>query len=737
MIAKNEAKTLPKCMASLKEFTDRGGEVILCDTGSTDGTAELARSLGCTVAEVGEKFITTIDEDLAQKLNKRFVVKGEEPIVKDGNKLFDFASARNFANKLATNDMICTLDADEAYSVLNIDKLNELIDEGYTQFEYQFVFAHDQWGKPAIQFVQSKFFNRSNIQWTGIVHEVLSGAGNIKMLGTDVIYLEHWQEPAKDHRGNYLVGLALDCYQNPEKDRQSHYLAREMVWNGHPKSAIKEFERHIKMDRWPAEKSQSMIFMGDSYGMLNQPEEQIKWYALAFHTDPNRRESLIKLARFYQFNNKPLAVLAYAKAALEIPWTDYYANDKAMYEQVPHELLYWGYGWTGNIPEAQKHIMKALEYQPYNQKYLEETKYYFEYPANKVEGWMTFPELQWIYNTAKRHIRIAEIGSWKGRSTHAWASGTKGFITAIDTWEGSTDMADGTYEIARREDVFQQFKENTKQFENIITHQEASPKAAQYFEDKLFDVVFIDATHTYAEVKADIEAWLPKAKMVIAGHDYLPNIWHQVVEAVDEKFGKPDGVAGSIWYKYLVPTVTFIVPTLGRPEGLKRCLDSIEKLNYPKELIQTIVIDGEGTVPEKVARGLWQAKGEYIVYGSNDVEFTPDSLYNALQTDKGLVAFNTGELLPDEGNICEHFIIKKDFIKRIGGEIFDTEFHHVGVDNLLWAKALKLGQAARRQDAIVKHYHFSTGTPNDAIYQKGWSKVEEDRALLAKKMKEI
>jgi hypothetical protein len=154
-------------------------------------------------------------------------------------------------------------------------------------------------------------------------------------------------------------------------------------------------------------------------------------------------------------------------------------------------------------------------------------------------------------------------------------------------------------------------------------------------------------------------------------------------------------------------------------------------------LIETIVIDGEGTVPQKVAQGVWQAKGEYIVYGSNDVEFTPESLINALMCNWDLVAFNTGVIGPDEGSICEHFIIKKDFIRELGGEIFDTEFHHVGCDNLLWAKAKKLNQAIRCENAIVHHYHFSKGAPNDEIYQKGWSHVEEDRALLAKKLKNL
>ena len=734
MIAKNEAKTLPRCINSLKDFISRNGEIILCDTGSTDGTADLARSLGCTVTEVGDKFITVLDEATANSYNKKFIIDDEKDIVQAGNKLFDFAAARNYATSLSKNNMVCTLDADEAYSVFDIDKLNSLIDEGYQQFEYQFIYAHDVYGKPSVQFIQSKFFDRRYVSWAGVVHEVLGGVAKIKLLGQDTILLEHWQQPQGEHRANYLVGLALDCYQNPDKDRQSHYFARELMWCDRPLSAIKEFKRHIAMNRWAAECAQSMIFMGDCYGKLNKPNEQIEWYTKAFHHDPNRRESLIKLAYFYRYNNKPLAVLSYAKAALEIPWTDYYANDKAMYENVPHELLYWAYGWVGNIEEAKYHILKALYYCPCHPDYLRDTKYYFDYPDNGIDGWMTFEELQWLNTMAKNHNSIAELGSWKGRSTHALASSCKGTITAIDTWEGSSDVNDSTNWVAKQEDIFATFKNNTKQFNNIITNRNKGNDAAKNYADKSFDVVFIDAGHTYDEVKDDIKAWLPKAKMILCGHDYLPNTWMGVITAVDEKFGKPDGLAYSIWYKYLVPKVSFIIPTLGRPDGLNRCVDSINNLNYPKELIEIIILDGDDTVPNKVARGVWQSKNEYIVFASNDVEFTPDSLYNALQIDKALVAFNTGEVGEDEGNICEHFIIKRDFIKKLGGEIFDTDFNHVGCDNLLWAKAKKFGENGRAENAIVHHYHFSKGYPMDDIYEKGWSNVENDRKLLAKKL---
>jgi hypothetical protein len=173
-IGRNEEKTLPNALKSLEEFKSRGGQVCYLDTGSTDNSAKVARDWGCTVEEVGTKFLTMITKEQADAINTRFVVEDEEPILKEGDKLFDFASARNYcADNLAKEDHVAWLDCDEGYTVLNIDKVIEEINNGAGQFEYEFVFSHDHLGAPLVQFIQSKFYNKKKLEWRGIVHECL------------------------------------------------------------------------------------------------------------------------------------------------------------------------------------------------------------------------------------------------------------------------------------------------------------------------------------------------------------------------------------------------------------------------------------------------------------------------------------------------------------------------------------------------------------------------------------
>ncbi len=78
MIARDEAERLERCLASVRGVAD---EVCLVDTGSQDGTAELARALGARV---------------------------EERPWRD-----DFAEARNASLAMARGDWILVLDADE------------------------------------------------------------------------------------------------------------------------------------------------------------------------------------------------------------------------------------------------------------------------------------------------------------------------------------------------------------------------------------------------------------------------------------------------------------------------------------------------------------------------------------------------------------------------------------------------------------------------------------------------
>ena len=375
LIAKNESKTLPRLLESLDEFRSRGGQILVLDTGSTDNTIQVAEMHGCTVHSVGDKFRREITSKLAEQINRQFVVNGEKNIVEAGDTLFDYAAARNYIAEFSPTDMIAMPDCDEFYTQFDIDKIQDAINAGFEQFEYNFVFSRDVFGAEAIKFTHCKFYNRTKLKWVGIIHEVLSGVAQKTVLDESVIKLEHAQNTETDRSG-YLKGLALDCFLNPKNDRNSHYFGRELLGTGRPESAIKELNRHILMNGWLTERAQSHIFIGDARLQLGDSLGAIESYIRAFNIDSSRREPLIKIAEYYYRRENHQAAASFAEAALAIGPSDFYANNQAHYTYYPHEILYWAYWYLGKKEESKKHFELALSYRPTYEKYLEAKKFY-------------------------------------------------------------------------------------------------------------------------------------------------------------------------------------------------------------------------------------------------------------------------------------------------------------------------------------------------------------------------
>ena len=547
-IVKNEAKCLPRLMASLKDFIGRGGDVVIVDTGSTDDTAKVAREHGAKVTEVGKRYLITVDKQTADDINAKFVVGNEEKVINEGDTLFDFSAARNFAASLAENDMVTFVDGDEELTVMDIDKIDSLIAEGYEKFSYHFIFSHRGDGSEGISFTQSKFYDRRKMKWTNLIHEYLTGEGKAIYLDRSMYLLEHWQN-AETNRSGYLKGLALDCWQHLDYDRNSHYFAREMYYTGRYRSAIQEFERHIGMKRWPAERGQSLVYKGECHKLLGEEKEAVRAWQDAFEMEPKRRASLMSLAWYWYAKKDWQKAAAYANAALTIRRDDFYSNKTEHYTNEPHEILYVSLWWLGQKEASKEHFLKALDYCPNHPKYLNDRQFYGlgNYNDIGIEGWMTAVELDFLHEEAKRHKSICEVGSWKGRSTHALLTGTEGLVTAVDHFKGSDDVKDQTKALGASEDVYAQFLKNVGHLPNLKVVKKSSLEAAAEITER-FDMVFIDALHTYEGVKADIEAWKDKAEVVLCGHDYS-DVWPGVKQAVDEAFGKPDEVHGSIWVK--------------------------------------------------------------------------------------------------------------------------------------------------------------------------------------------
>ena len=162
-----------------------------------------------------------------------------------------------------------------------------------------------------------------------------------------------------------------------------------------------------------------------------------------------------------------------------------------------------------------------------------------------IQGWMHGCELNFLYNQVQllnEGETLVEIGCWKGKSSHAIASGIRDsgkkiHMTYIDTFKGAVGNPT-QQERAIKEDPLAEFKNNMNSFDiNLLIMD--SKKACEKFEDESISFLFLDSDHSYEYTLIELKLWWPKIKQegILCGHDYKKG-YKGVKLAVDNFFTK-------------------------------------------------------------------------------------------------------------------------------------------------------------------------------------------------------
>lgn len=118
-----------------------------------------------------------------------------------------------------------------------------------------------------------------------------------------------------------------------------------------------------------------------------------------------------------------------------------------------------------------------------------------------------------------------EVGSWCGDTSAILARIARehgGHLVCVDWWKGSPGT--GLAEIAKKKDVYAYFWNRMKEEgleDTVMPLRGPSKHAAGILKEGLFDLVFIDADHTYAGISSDINSCAPLVRKggVLCGHD--------------------------------------------------------------------------------------------------------------------------------------------------------------------------------------------------------------------------
>ena len=154
----------------------------------------------------------------------------------------------------------------------------------------------------------------------------------------------------------------------------------------------------------------------------------------------------------------------------------------------------------------------------------------------EIDGWLTVEE-GWTLRQLAKMVPpgglIVEVGCWKGRSTAALALGSEGKrLVTIDHFRGDDPehFADPDLPKLRLKLIDNLARCGMGDRVDVIEG-ESVEVAAGWHEP--IDLLFLDGSHDYDSVRADVAAWWPHVRGAMVFHDYCPE-WPGVVKAVDE-----------------------------------------------------------------------------------------------------------------------------------------------------------------------------------------------------------
>lgn len=285
MIVKNEAAVIERCLASVKSIVSSW---VIVDTGSTDGTQEIVRSVMAGIP--GELH--------------------ERPWV-------DFGHNRTEAIELARGkaDYDLVIDADDVLVApekfvmpeLTADSYDMKIEDGGTTYFRTQLFRGDL-----------------DFRYVGVLHEVVLPAQTRSRGRLDGLVYRRIQDgarsadPQKFRKDAAVLEAALA--KDPSNARYAFYLANSWRDAGEPKKAAECYERRAAMGGFDEEVWTSLHQRARMAERLEENDAAVTAaYLRAFEHRPERAESLCELARCLRTRGRAAAAYPFARAASDIP----------------------------------------------------------------------------------------------------------------------------------------------------------------------------------------------------------------------------------------------------------------------------------------------------------------------------------------------------------------------------------------------------------------------------------
>lgn len=260
MIAKNEEEHLGSCLESVKDAVD---EIIILDTGSTDGTKALALS-----------YTPNVYDYLWQD---------------------DFAAARNASMAYATKPFILWLDADDVIDepqklLMLKERLNDEIDAVMMPYHYAFLES----GAPSLVFDRERIVRRAaGFSFSGAVHEAMAVSGNV--IRADIVVRHTGKHGERSNTRNLSIYESMLARGGKLSARDQYYYARELRNAGEMQRAERAFHAFLLMEGWRENRIDAFVQRGECLVALGRRDEAKRSYLMALIEDAPRAEACCAL----------------------------------------------------------------------------------------------------------------------------------------------------------------------------------------------------------------------------------------------------------------------------------------------------------------------------------------------------------------------------------------------------------------------------------------------------------
>lgn len=340
-IAKNEAQFVERWAESCRDADYR----LILDTGSTDGTQDIADNLDIVVYDA-----TVMP--------------------------WRFDDARNTALSLLPADInyCVALDMDEILMPGWRDHLEVMHDQQITRPRYKYTWSWTESGQPDLQYGGDKIHTRYGYRWKHPIHETLIPTLP-ELQGWCDLEIHHHPDSSKS-RAQYGPMLHMAALEAPNDDRIAFYNARELFYEQRLDEAAQEFRRYLQLPTagWGPERAAAYRFLAKC-----ESEAKTKWLRCAIAEAPNRREAWVDLAKHcYETDDwhgcygAAMATLAIQEKPLE------YLCEAEAWGPLPHDFAAISAHHLGMHQEAARHGANALALDPENDRLKTNLAFYAE-----------------------------------------------------------------------------------------------------------------------------------------------------------------------------------------------------------------------------------------------------------------------------------------------------------------------------------------------------------------------